>query len=84
MGFFSEIKESFKEGIQEGREELAVEAAAKAAEKPDFLARIPMDEQFGLALAAIFRVSVFNDWFTIFKDEELTSDEFPKHLYTMK
>jgi hypothetical protein len=83
VGFFSELKDAFREGVEEGREELAAEAAAKDAEMPEFLARIPLEEQFGVALAAPFRVSAFNDWFTIFKDEELTAEEFPKHLYAI-
>jgi hypothetical protein len=90
MGFFKELVDSFKEGAAEGlaeaREEVAAEAAVEAARtegsNEDFFTRTPYDEQFGVALAAPFRETIFMDWFTIFKSEDL-SDVFPRHLYNI-
>ncbi|MDR3305459.1 MAG: DUF1266 domain-containing protein [Clostridiales Family XIII bacterium] len=90
MGFFKELIEAIKEGRAEAKEELAQEAAKQEASKKSdeaertaFLDSIPYGERFGMALAAPFRVSVFLDWFTVWKNDDHTDDEFPRHLYAI-
>ena len=86
---FKFIKENiikpFKDGIEEGKKELAEEEEKKRSENIEAyekIQKISYNEKFALGIAAPFRVIIFGDWFTIFKDEEEKERYYPLHLYT--
>jgi hypothetical protein len=87
MGFFAD----FKAGYQKERnrfkavraEKTAADAEKRAADRKDFLAAVSYDEQFGVALAAPFRVSVFLDWTILDGSAEDADKLFPKRLYSI-
>lgn len=84
--FLKEIKESFKEGIEEGKQELQEEQELKKETSEQILKELTLiskEERFGTSLAAPFRTTAFNDWFTMFKSvrESKQEDVLPLHLY---
>jgi hypothetical protein len=91
MGFFKEIidanRAAYRAEREKGKAELAAlrakRAEAEEAPKRAFLARIPYEEQFGVALAAPLRAGVFCDWLKVFGITFGSDDHFPKHLYAI-
>lgn len=83
--FFREIIDSVKEGLDEAKIEVEQENIMKEAEEKDRtisqIEAIPYAEKIGVALGAHFRVVIFGDWFTLFK-EDSDQDLYPIHLYT--
>ena len=82
------IIEPIKAGVEEGKKELEEE---KQAEKEknimayEKIKDIAQNEKFILGIAAPFRVVIFGDWFTVFKEDEKSESEeiyYPFHLYT--
>lgn len=76
--------EPFQEGMEEARQELEQEEEDKKEMLREYLEHIetiPYEEQFATALAAPFRITVFQDWFTIFKNNDSDEDVCPLHLY---
>jgi hypothetical protein len=94
------VKEGIEEGRAEGEAESAAverkfaakdEAKRAAAEAEmrrtldERAAFIPYEEKFALCLAAPFRVTLFYDWYSVWKDDDWElSDQYhcPRHLYT--
>jgi hypothetical protein len=94
------VKEGIEEGRAEGEAESAAveekfaakdEAKRAAAEAEmrrtldERVAFIPYEEKFALCLAAPFRITLFYDWYTVWKDDDWESRELyhcPLHLYT--
>lgn len=76
---FKLIKECIIEPFKEGREEARIEAEQEKKEQDqtnqEILASLTYTEMFAASLAAPFRVSVFLDWFSLFKKED--SEEQP-------
>lgn len=74
----------FKEGMEEARQELKQEKVEKEEMLKEYLEHIetiPYEEQFATALAAPFRIAIFQDWFTIFKNNDFDEELCLLHLY---
>jgi hypothetical protein len=71
-----EAKFAAKEAQAQGEKEAAKQAAQSEIE------RVPYEEKFGMCLAAPFRITVFYDWYTIWKDDDEDDLLYPLHLYT--
>ncbi len=89
--FLKEILiDPIKDGIAEAKQELADEEikAQETTEEKSLATQkqqietIPYEEKFYLAIAAPFRVTVFQDWFSVFKNNTDYDDHYPLHLYT--
>lgn len=84
--FLKEVQKSFIEGLEEGKQEFQEEQQLKKKSSNQILEAlhlIPKEERFGTSLAAPFRTTAFNDWFTMFKNirESKEEDVLPLHLY---
>lgn len=75
------ILDPIKEGMDEARQEMAEEKETAFTSAQEHLATVPYEEQFATALAAPFRVVVFGDWFTVFKDDGSNDKLYPVHLF---
>ena len=80
------IVDAIKEGLDEAKEEVAQEREQeKELSRADEIKRLNQItdlEKFITALAAPFRESIFNDWFTLFKDDDIENDKaILLHLY---
>lgn len=80
-----ELKQAILEGCEEARQEMEQEQEQANAEREKALAaiaEIPPRKHLAAAAAAPFRVTVFQDWFSIFKDDDQVDDHLPLHLHT--
>ncbi|MEO1772050.1 DUF1266 domain-containing protein [Candidatus Enterococcus ferrettii] len=78
---FKIIKEYIINPFKEGREEARKEAEQEKQEQnqitEDTITDLTYTEMFAACLAAPFRASIFLDWFSLFKKEEVDSEEQP-------
>ena len=75
---FKFLKDSFNEGREEARQEALKEERDSEQEREEILRRIsalPEVEVFGCSLAAPFRASALQVWFTIFNKDREALDE---------
>lgn len=85
--FIKELKGSFNEGREEAKQEALEEERLNGQEKEEILEKISdlsKAEIFGCSLAAPFRASALQCWFTIFKKdkESLEEDVIPFPLFS--
>lgn len=76
--FIKELKENFNEGREEAKQEAMEEERLRGQEKEEILEKISdlsKVEIFGCSLAAPFRASALQCWFTIFKKDKESLEE---------
>lgn len=76
--FIQELKDSFYEGREEVKQEALVKERIEDQERTEILGKISelsKIEIFGCSLAAPFRASALQSWFTIFKKDKESLEE---------
>lgn len=85
MGLLKWIKDTYMEGYNEAKEEQEIsdsQLSDQSEKNKQLIPTLPMEKRLLCSVAAPYRVVIFGDWFTLFKDTDENDDHVPLHLHT--